>query len=68
MTCFSFMSDMDMLDLKFDAEVSQVPPSLPGMARAIFCISYVLFRLSECAPGMAIEVYTGHGWLSSRQS
>lgn len=46
-------------------EVSQVPPSLPGMARAIFCISYVLFRLSECAPGMAIEVYTGHGWLSS---
>ena len=45
-----------------------MPPSLPGMARAIFCISYVLFRLSQCAPGMAIEVYTGHGWLSSGQS
>ena len=62
--CFSFMSDMDF---KF--------------ARCLKCLLHCLewqeqsFAFPTCCSdflsvlqGMAIEVYTGHGWLSSRQS
>eukprot|EP00435_Cladocopium_sp_Y103_P075093 s33_g53.t2 len=59
--------DLSVLSLETSGvpkiEVIEVAPSLSSMALAVFCISQILFRLSCGA--MAIEVYTGEGWLSS---
>lgn len=54
----------NVLRIFFDGSDDAEAPSLSSMATAVFCISQILFRRNGGA--MAIEVYTGEGWLASR--
>ncbi|CAL1142685.1 unnamed protein product [Cladocopium goreaui] len=53
----------NVLRIFFDGSDDAEAPSLSSMATAVFCISQILFRRNGGA--MAIEVYTGEGWLAS---